>query len=37
LGTAATPWREIFSINHTIVWMGMLAFLGWHTARRSLA
>lgn len=40
LGTAPPPWSSIFNGTHTITWLAMLAFLGWHAEdgyRRSVA
>jgi hypothetical protein len=30
LGIAAAPWRQIFTVSHTVTWLAMLAFLGWY-------
>jgi hypothetical protein len=32
LGTAGSPWRQIFDVSHTTTWLGMLAFFGWYAA-----
>jgi hypothetical protein len=32
LGTAPTPWHQIFGVTHATTWLGMLAFLGWYAA-----
>jgi len=29
VGTAPTPWHQLFEVTHTVSWLGMLAFLGW--------
>ena len=29
LGTAPTPWHQLFEVTHTVSWLGMLVFLGW--------
>lgn len=33
LGTSGAPWRQIFTVSHTVTWLGVLAFLGWYAAR----
>jgi hypothetical protein len=29
LGTAPSPWHQIFDVSHATTWLGMLGFLGW--------
>ena len=29
LGTAPTPWHQLFELTHTVSWLGMLTFLVW--------
>ena len=33
MGTAPAPWHQIFNVSHTVTWLGVLVFLGWHAAR----